>query len=152
MAVKYGAAGSWVEDALELEASRYQSLQPLQVGCVRTPDNIERDLLAVRFHVMLGWAIEQAVRANSMCWFGRTSRAVSTCTYLQDVHIPALLYYGPASGGRVVLLTKRVFGRPLRVGGEDAHLLQLALVPLRAVHAAGFLVGVLGLMRWYSQA
>jgi hypothetical protein len=66
---------------------------------------------------------------------------------LQDVHIPAMLYHGPALNG-VVLVTKRVFGRPLQRGGQDAHLVQLALAPLRAVHAAGFLVRVSGCSNW----
>ena len=57
------------------------------------------------------------------------------------MYIPRLLYYGLATGGRIVLATSRVFGRPLRGDGRDAQLLPQALEALRAMHAAGFLHG-----------
>ena len=59
---------------------------------------------------------------------------------LQGVYTTRLLYAGPASGGRYVLVFSRVFGRELD-GEHDANLLPQALAALRAVHKAGYLHG-----------
>ena len=61
--------------------------------------------------------------------------------HLQGKYIPVLQYFGSAAGGMYMLLTHRVFGRHLRGGGRDAHLLPKALDALRAVHSMGYLHG-----------
>ncbi len=57
------------------------------------------------------------------------------------MHIPSRVRYGLDTDGRYVLVTSRVFGQRLREGRQDAKLLPLALVALRAIHAQGYLVG-----------
>jgi hypothetical protein len=162
-AIKYGRAGGATARALAHEASVYRApgMQQIQVrqlqcpGCVCVlgegcvcgggyvgwvgrlgPGQCSADR---EFGVWLVWGHVCARRCTTKHSY--YARACFAMHLLQGVYIPRLLHYGHATGRRVVLATSRVFGRPLRGDGRDAHLLPQALAALRAAHAAGFLHG-----------